>query len=375
MWVLAGSVFAAITTEVLPVGLLPQISTRLGVGESRSGLLVSVYAVVVAVGSIPLTAVVARWPRRRVLGVLLTGYAVSNAVFAQTSSFPVALGARLLAGAAHAGFFSVVFAVAVSGVPPSRAGRAVAFVGAGNVLGLALGVPVGTAAGSAFGLRWTFDAAAALMGMLALLTVVVLPTAPPPAQTAGEPVLSAVRRRPLAIVAVTITVLTLGHYTLYTYITPVLLAAGVGSGAVGAVLFGYGTAGIVGLAVAGRTADRRPTAALRAAVALTAACVLAVGAGHASTAATVSAVVVWGAAFGALPTLIFAAALRAAPHSPDAPPAVVNTTFNIGIAGGALIGSRELLVTGPPALAYTGAALLLTALVVLLRIRPGGAPT
>ncbi len=85
LWVLAGSVFAAITTEVLPVGLLPQISTRLEVGESRSGLLVSVYAVIVAVGSIPLTAVVARWPRRTVLGVLLTGYAVSNAVFAQTS--------------------------------------------------------------------------------------------------------------------------------------------------------------------------------------------------------------------------------------------------------------------------------------------------
>ncbi len=128
---------------------------------------------------------------------------------------------------------------------------------------------------------------------------------------------------------------------------------------------GYGAAGILGLAVAGRVADRWPSRSLQVAVALTAGCVLAVGAATASTAATVTAVVVWGAAFGALPTLIFTAALRAAPHSPDAAPAVVNCTFNIGIAGGAFLGSRELLVTGPPALAYTGAALLLTGLVLL----------
>src|ERR1700753_640478 len=69
--VLAAAVFAAICTEVLPVGLLPQISHDLGTSQSRVGLLVSAYAVVVAVGSIPLTALLTRWPRRRVLCGLL----------------------------------------------------------------------------------------------------------------------------------------------------------------------------------------------------------------------------------------------------------------------------------------------------------------
>jgi len=367
LWVLAAAVFAAITTEVLPVGLLPQISARLGVGESRTGLLVSAYAVVVAICSIPLTAVVARWPRRPVLAVLLTGYAVSNALFAWTSSYGVALAARLLGGLAHAGLFSVVFAAAVSAVPASPAGRVVAFVGGGNAVGLALGVPVGTALGSAAGLRVTFAAAAALVVVLTVLVVVVLPTAAPPATTTAEPVLSAVRRGPLLTVAVIVVVVTLGHYTPYTYVTPAILAAGVGTGRVGVVLFGYGAAGIVGVALARLVVDRHAVRGLQAAVALTAAAVLTVGLTQASTAATVTAVVVWGVAFGALPTLLLTAALHAAPEPPDAAPAVVNATFNIGIAGGGVLGARELLHTPPAGLAFTGAALLAGALALLLR--------
>jgi len=74
---MAAAVFAAITTEVLPVGLLPVISRDLGTSESNVGLLVSAYAVVVALGSIPLAALLARWPRRGVLCALLTIYAVT----------------------------------------------------------------------------------------------------------------------------------------------------------------------------------------------------------------------------------------------------------------------------------------------------------
>ena len=42
--VLAISAFVVVTTELLPVGLLPLISDDLGVTQSRVGLLVSVYA-------------------------------------------------------------------------------------------------------------------------------------------------------------------------------------------------------------------------------------------------------------------------------------------------------------------------------------------
>src|SRR5580692_3860548 len=88
---LAAAVFAAVTTEMLPVGLLPSISAGLHVSESQVGLLVSGYAAVVAVASIPMAAALQRLPRRPVLTVLLAAYGVSNAVFAASTSYGLAL--------------------------------------------------------------------------------------------------------------------------------------------------------------------------------------------------------------------------------------------------------------------------------------------
>ncbi|MDQ2737166.1 MAG: MFS transporter [Actinomycetota bacterium] len=362
--VLAAAVFAAITTEVLPVGLLPIISRDLGTSESRVGLLVSAYAVVVALGSIPLTAVMVRWPRKQVLSGLLVIYAISNALLAGTDQFSVALIARLVGGLAHAGFFSIVIAAAIGVVAPAKAGRAVAVVQTGNALALSVGIPLGTALGTAVGWRWAFAGAAVLMMLLAVLTAIVLPTGQGAPKQAGVPVLTAVRGRPLMVVAGLVIALTLGHYTLFTYVSPLLLNAGVGITSVGVVLFCYGAGGIIGLVLAGIAVDRWLFGTVRAAITVTFICLLILGLFHA-TSVVIIAVAMWGCAFGSLPTLLQTIAIRAAPQTPDAGPAVVNATFNVGIAGGALIGGRELLVAAPPVLALTAAALVAVSLLLL----------
>jgi MFS transporter, DHA1 family, inner membrane transport protein len=368
--VMAASVFAAITTEVLPVGLLPVMSADLHTSESRVGLLVSAYALVVAVGSVPVAAVTARWPRRITLGALLGVYTLSNVVMATASGYPVALAARLVGGLAHAGFFGAVFAAAVSIVAPERTGKAVAFVGAGTVLALSFGVPLGTALGNQVGWRWAFAACAVLMAVLAVLLPVVLPdtarTGPP---SAGQvPLLRAVRSRPVVVVAVVTAVLTLGHYTPYTYVSVLLLHAGVATTQSSIVLSGYGFASIVGLIIASRVVDRRPVGALLTTIAVVTACLLVLGTAP-GAAPAVAAVVVWGLALGGLPTLVQAVALRSVPSAPDAAPAVVNSMFNVGIAGGALVGATELAVTGPTVLPLTGAALVAASAVILRLLR------
>ena len=369
----AAATFAAISTEMLPIGLLRLMSDDLGVSDSRTGLLVSAYALVVAVASIPLTAVVARWPLRSVLVVLLVGYAVSNLALAATDEWWVALACRLLAGLAHAGFFSVVVGAAVGLVPADRTGRAVAAVSAGNALALVGGVPLGTALGTAVGWRWAFVVAAGLLLVLAALTLLLLPPDPAPAMTSRMPVLHAVRGRPLQRVALVVMVLMLGHFTLWTYVSPLLLDAGVSQAGVGLVLLGYGGAGVIGLLVAGAVVDRRPDGATAVATAATALALGAIGLAGVvgpggAPVVTVVAVVGWGTAFGALPTLLQTAALRASPGSQDAAPAVVNATFNVGIAGGALLGAQLLVLSTPPLLALVGALCAASALLLL----PGG---
>ena len=342
---LTASLFGAVTTEVLPVGLLPQLAEAFAVDRSRIGWWVSAYAVVVALGAIPLTAWLARFPRRRVLIGLLSLYALSNAAILVAPGYGWAVAARLLGGVAHAGIFSVVVGTTVALVAPERRGRALAVVNGGVALALAAGVPLGTALGEAVGWRWAFGTASVLLAGFALAALVVLPRDDP--RFAGEPppsVLTALRGRRLLAVALGAAIVALGHFTAYTYITPVVLAAGVPQGGISIVLFGYGAASLAGLVVAGNLVDRYPGRSLAGTVLVVTACLLAAAAVLRSHGVVVVVlVVVWGAAFGALPTLTQTAALRASRDS-DAAPAVVNATFNVGIAGGAWLGGVLLAV-------------------------------
>nr|WP_246315851.1 MFS transporter [Kineococcus aurantiacus] len=362
--------FAAVTTEVLPVGLLPQLSAAFGVGEAGIGWWVTAYALVVAVGAVPLTSALARVRRRPALVALLLAYALSNAVVVAAPGYAVAVAARLLGGLAHAGVFSVAVATAVALVPREEAGRALALVNGGIALALSLGVPLGTAVGEAVGWRWAFGATSVLLLVLAAAALRLVP-ATLAAHEDVPPVLPALRRPGLPGLALATVALTLGHYGVYTYVTPVVLAAGVRLDHVSLVLFGYGAAGVVGVLVAGVVADRHPLAALRASVAVLLGCVVAVVLAG-SAAPTTAVVAVWGAAFGALPTLLQTVALRVTDGS-DAAPAVVNASFNVGIGGGAVLGG-SLLGAGPGWQAGVAGALVACGLLLTRGARPARLP-
>lgn len=373
--VLAACVFFAICTEMLPVGLLPEIGAGLGVSSSGAGVLVSLYAVLVAVMSVPIAAVAERWPRRVVLAVLLVAYAISNVVFAVAPDYAVAVAARTIGGLAHAGFFAVAVAAAVSLVDPSRSGRAITVVMMGNALALLFGVPLGTALGTAVGWRWAFVVVAAALAGLAVAVLRVLPAQASPRHTARTtsrtPVLIGIRHPAVLVMASVITLLALGHFTLYTYVSPLLLHDGVARAHVGAALFGYGCGGLLGLALAGAVVSRRPDGALAADIVLMLLS-LVLAAVVASTIGIIAIVVVWGVAFGAFPTLTQTVMLRSAGEATDAATALVNATTNIGIAGGALLGSRLLAVAAVPVLGWVGAGLVAASLVVYAwRLRRG----
>src|SRR3954454_16848794 len=106
------AVFLSVTTELLPTGLLPSMSRDLGVTEGRLGLIVSGFAVMVAVFATPVGLALARVPRRRVLVAVLIGYTVCNLITAASHWYPLTLGARLLGGLTHGAFWGMLGAYA-----------------------------------------------------------------------------------------------------------------------------------------------------------------------------------------------------------------------------------------------------------------------
>src|SRR3954471_3413440 len=198
----------AVTTEMLPVGLLPEIGATFTVADSVTGLLVSLYAVMVAALAVPLTIATSRFSRKPLMLVTLACYALSSALVAVAPSFAVVGVGRALGGITHALFFSLVIGYSPRLVSGAHVGRALALAGSGASAGLVLGVPLLTSLGAAAGWRTSFAALAVLSVLTFVLAARLLP------RVAHEPMSTrsfSGGRRQVAAVAASNTLMFLGQ--------------------------------------------------------------------------------------------------------------------------------------------------------------------
>ena len=155
------SAFAIGTTEFVIVGLIPTVAQDLNVSLPSAGLLVSLYALGVAVGAPILTALTARVPRKNLLLGLMLLFTIGNLVAWQSPNYTTLIVARILTGLAHGVFFSIGSTIATSLVPKEKAASAIALMFTGLTVALVTGVPLGMLIGQHFGWRMTFLAVAA----------------------------------------------------------------------------------------------------------------------------------------------------------------------------------------------------------------------
>lgn len=365
---LGASAFVYVTAETIPIGLLPQIADGLDVTEANVGLLLTSYAVVAGVTTIPLTAITMRIPRHRLIAATVAIFVVSQVAAAFAPTFEILVLARLICAVAHGVFWSTIAPVAARLAPPGQAGRATAMVFLGNSLAIVLGVPLGTALGQWLGWRAALGVLAVLGALCVAALMVVLPAmaALPQdlASRAGARLRASVRivRSPaVAAVCLVTAVLVIGHFAAYTYIAPLVRRDGGLEGvALSALLLGYGAAGLLGNWLAGRFVDRRPGPLLMTMIGVMvvalAALVPVLG-----PIPTVVAALLWGGAFTAIPVSLQAAILRVAPSARDAASAVYVVAFQIGIGGGALLGERFVSAGRLPWLPVLAAVLALAA--------------
>jgi predicted MFS family arabinose efflux permease len=356
----------AVTTEMLPVGLLPVIGGTFGVSDSVTGLLVSLYAVMVAALAVPLTIATSRLARKPLLLATLLGYALTNALVAVAPAFGVVAAGRAVGGVTHALFFSLVIGYAPRLVSRADVGRALAFVGGGASTGLILGVPLFTSLGTAVGWRASFAGLAALSIMTFVLAIRLLPKVD---HEQLQRVSEGAGRGGLAAVAASNTLAFLGQFTVFTYISLLLLGSGVSAAFVGPILLGCGACGLLGLWYAGRNLDRNPRRTSIVTLAVVIGAVVALGSAWPALVAVIIAAAVWNGAFGGVPSIYQACAVRTHAVSPELAGAWVNATANVGIAGGAAIGAGLLQAVGLSALPWAGACLLSLSLGVILMSR------
>lgn len=251
-------VFALGSAEYAVVGVLPDIATGLGISVPDAGLLVTVYAVTVAVSGPILTLVTVRVPRKRLMIALMVVFGVGNLACAFAANYGLLIIGRVVSALALSTFAAAAIIVVVAMVPPERIASAISWVAGGLILAVILGAPVGTLVGQQFGWRATFWSLVGLsiVGILALASVVPSTSSAGPRPRIADEL--RILRRPVLLAALGIAVLgQMGLFTVYTYIATLLTdLSGFTPTIVTVLLFVFGGGGLLGNVVGGRLADR-----------------------------------------------------------------------------------------------------------------------
>jgi predicted MFS family arabinose efflux permease len=377
--VLAAIGFTAITTELLPSGLLPQISSDFRVSEATAGYLTAGYAAIIVVTVIPLSFLLSRVPRHYLLIALILFFAASNALVAIVSDFGAAMGSRVVGGIAHGLLWSAMAPFVARIVPAHKVGKALAIVFSGNSLGLAIGAPVGTALGNIVGWRAAFLVLAASGVLLALLAVWLLPPVRRIPDAPHPSIRKAIGQPGVKTVAIGWPLMLMAHFALFTYIAPFLRQLRLPDFSIPLSISVLGIAGLVGIWIAGVTVDSRPRRWLLitvAGVVVSLVLLPLVGGVLPALALPVTLVLmlVWGTGIGAMGIYNQSAILRAGGEYRDAANGLTVLTIQIGIMIGAMFGAAALTITGPLLIPLAAAIPAVVAFVLILTGRRNAYP-
>lgn len=359
--------FAFVTTEYLPVGVLPQIATELGVSDGTAGLMVTVPGVVAAISAPAIMIGAGTVNRRHLLIGLALLLVMSNLISATASTFLMMLLGRGLLGVALGGFWAVAIAAAGRLVTPDKAAKATAIIFAGITFATVLGVPFGTFISTLFSWRASFLATAALALIALIAQTMTLPSLESSEGLRVKALLGYVRRGTTQRSMLLMGLVIAAHFASYTYIAPFLLQdAGFSAGAITSLLLGFGLLGMLANFVVSTTVARHLAFSLGGGVLLMVLALIALPYLAGSDAAVTVAVLAWGLAYGAIPLCLSTWMQHTSPQLPEASSAMLVMMFQTAIALGSLLGGVIVDQSGLTSTLLFGAVLGIMGIAVML---------
>lgn len=352
---MASVTFVGILSELVPSGILPQMTEGLGIGETQVGFLVGVYALASAVCAIPLVSMTLGVNRKRLLMALLLGFSVSNIVVGLTSSYALIVAMRIVGGICAGVMWPMIAAYGTALVPEHMQGKAITVIMSGNTFGISLGLPLMTFIGTEVGWRTEFVLLGVAVAAIALLSARYLPSVDGEKLTRSNSPL-AVLKTPGVLIVLLLTFLSVtAHYGIYTYITLLVeKIAFMGGISVALLIFGIGS--VISVVLSAKVIDAHLRGLIVGMLALGAVSMTlfiafggAVGTSH-------LAFFLWGIAFGPLVTMYQTAVSKQVTDAKAVATSVQSSVFNFSIMIATWIGG--LILTHMPQTGVQGIVFL-----------------
>lgn len=336
---LAVGAFIFNTTEFIPIALLSDIGQSFGKAATEVGMMITVYAWIVALLSLPLMLMTKNIERRKLLLMLFALFALFHALSFFSWNFSILLVSRIGIALTHAVFWSITASLAVRLAPTGKTNQALGLLSTGTVLAMVLGIPLGRVVGQYFGWQLSF----LLIGVCAAGVMLVLAKNLPalPSQNTGS--LSSLpslfkRSNLMLLYAMTVLIIT-AHFTAYSYIEPFVLQVGrFKAEQVTIVLSLYGLAGFAASYLFGKWFAKSQRLFMLGAVAVILLSALLLLPFASFPYAVYALVFIWGVAIVVVSLGMVSKVLAFASDATDVANSIYSGLYNVGIGGGALLG-------------------------------------
>ena len=348
------------TTEYIPIGLLTDIGSDFGLSESQAGMIITVYAWVVMIASLPLMMLFAKMEFKKLLILIVGLFVLSHIASSVAIGFNSLMGSRIGVALCHAIFWSITPPLAVKIAPDGKKSLGLAMIIGATSTAMVAGLPVGRVIGLYVGWRVTF----AVIGVLSLILLISIFFYFPKIESTGTVKIKELPKLIFSgdlggiylLTAVAIT----GHYAAYSYIEPFLAQVSqMSADVVTIALAVFGGIGIIGSYLFNKLFAKFHYFFVGFAVIGTGIFVLLLQFSAISPITMFLCIIGWGLGITAYNLAYQYEIIRFAPQSTAIAMSIYSGIYNLGIGGGAMVGGKVIDNLGIKYIGMVGGAICL----------------
>ncbi|TFH59311.1 MFS transporter [Peribacillus frigoritolerans] len=369
IFILTIGVFGIINTEMGVIGILPSIADHFHVSISKAGLLVSLFALAVAVSGPTMPLLFSGMNRKKVMLLVLGVFVLGNIVSIFTTNFTLALVARIVPAFFHPIYCSLAFTVAADSVSKEEAPKAVSKVFIGVSAGMVVGVPIVSFIANAASIEMAMAFFAIVNAIVFLATLIFVPSMPVEEKLSYGAQLSVLKKSITWLSIVAVILLNSAVFGVYSYLTEYLkTVTNMSSNTISLMLLIYGGANIIGNIAAGKLLTKNANKSVVIfPFALGAVYIILFLFGQ-FTIPMAILTLIWGILAGIGGNINQYWIMSSAPESPDFANGLFLTAVNLGTTIGAAAGGLFISELGTQYVVFVGLlSLLLSSVMIFLR--------